>query len=881
MQLNELGHISHTENCTYTFAMAGKSQKSKRTVSVCIPCKSQKLRCNKARPICSRCQRLGKHCHYGAHTQILTPAEELLDNGTISLTNTSSQLPSFYLTPRPSDGTVLSRSSEKLTDKAHVIQSSPDLEIYEDLQLWDPNNVIVTYGSTTFFELPFAAHSIIQYDPFTRLLCGSLHGTTLYDLQSRLNKISVDPNTPANPGSELLREELGPLSFLEKSIMKWVNMTTENATNQLPFQIFNNGHTIEDTMHPTLLATVQVIVREINILLLSKSEIDHYLRHFYENVYPFYPFFEIPLFEKQLKDILHDRPGDSYEINVYDQNIRIKLQTLVFFLIVLSISLRCSTIDPDDSKMTETNCNDIARQLILYSQKILSLLDGFRVTNESIMCCNMYLFLADILNPENRMPYPSHDELLALNCINELGTTLGVFNDPSVFLRYRNDPNYDTSKDSLKRKVWIGIQLLKMQHSTADGGNNVIDVKHMETFLNTNKDSLPVFTTRFKGASYADSRIFAIQEDLYKFHLVMQRLMKSCSPLNDHQRLTDIKKNMVEFMEFLESRFSLDDLKNCEKGSDEIKEKDWRNASININAVANFWLFTANIMGRSCLLNINTMLFIHFEKLCAREPEKYQSYYHHYLLQTLTNYLTLLELIVGYLNGGFDLYLLFSHRFCFNKTVIFTILKLWVTQMRLALRFSYKKLSRSSHTGPLNLNDSAVDDSLVQCIDTLKTHLKLTVDLMANSLQDSYIGAFQALQMARYLVYLLDTDSLAYSTTRFWNKIFHMTDIPERIVEKVNSKWGVGPNSTDFIKHYLMNPEVLKNISAPLLEKIAETLGSLPLANDKINPSLGLAIPSVENNEETKNAVLNEFLESNFELFLSVINDNMGELPTI
>ena len=165
------------------------------------------------------------------------------------------------------------------------------------------------------------------------------------------------------------------------------------------------------------------------------------------------------------------------------------------------------------------------------------------------------------------------------------------------------------------------------------------------------------------------------------------------------------------------------------------------------------------------------------------------------------------------------------------------------------------------------------------CIrDSIQRQMQVLVDLAAERLQDTYFGCYQATLMAKYLLYVMDNAALPNFINRFWDRAFNTKEIPEGVLYKLNMKWGLSTKNHNFVMKNLMNPESLKNINLKLLKQIEYMFEDTtfykhpsPATFDSNNST-----PSFDSEE-----LLNQFLEINFDQFLGVINDNLGELPTL
>lgn len=820
--------------------------------------------------------------------------------------------PRDNLSPPKGSSTNLIQTPSDLKMRPERITSVPNVM----MDLWNPRDMLVSYGSTTYYDLPYNTHSIAQSDPYLRALCACLHGDTITELRSRLTSISTNTpkglsrninvtmsnTTPQSDTSILLdtnhhklndvgsvdgtERKLHPLKFIEKAIVKWIENSNEQVTNQLPLDYFNTTFTVDDIMDPKLLSSLQTLVREIELILMDKNVIDSLLRKFYEEIYPFYPLFDIRSFETDLIYILMNSNGKRYEFNVYQSNIRKKLETLVLFLLILAITLRSPNLDDKLYNIPKDNADDTARQLLIYAQKLLSLLNGFKFTNEYIICSLLYLFIAAVINPEDRDVDVTHDKILTLNCIENLALTIGLFNDPSYYPRYEKEPTKNEAFHVFRRKLWIGLQSLKLEYLTSNGSGNILNIQYLNTFLGSTPDLISNLSSKLETSSEVDRKIFSIQEDKYHFHILLSKLMSSSVSVGEQQNLQVILDNIKVTLDFMHQRFPLSKLNKKGDTKNIIVEPSWRGARVDLTSVEALEIFNANLIGLSSVMSIYNKLIFHFERESINSSEKYDKYYHKFFLEAINLYLQLTKLVTDYLRDKFDHVIMSSQKYSINKYVVYTLVRLWLVEMSYAARFSYKKeILKQQRLANANdfFNEQSEEDIqlntiLVFNLSHIKQQMETIVNLAADKLQEPYIGCYQATLMVRYLLYVMNNAGLADVINNFWERAFNTTEIPEYVLQKLNMKWGLSTKGTDFVSKYLMNPESLQNLNLPLLKQIQYMFDETDFYSHPSSENLELdnSPPGFDNEE-----MLNQFLESNFDLFLGVINDNLGELPSL
>ncbi|SMN22612.1 similar to Saccharomyces cerevisiae YCR106W RDS1 Zinc cluster transcription factor involved in conferring resistance to cycloheximide [Maudiozyma saulgeensis] len=858
--------------------MEPKSLKKQRIPTVCLTCKSQKLRCDRIHPQCSRCKRNGRECSYDyglsgpptVSNQVDTPA--------------SNASPGFSIPPISPNFISNIMTDESSTEDREVKIDTNGLD--EKLEMWDINKQFLSHGYHTYVDLPYATHSIAQHDPYLRLFCPSVHGTTLTDLQSRLEYIKASNNNDkGHINSGLLKtvNEISPLMFIEDAVVKWVAKTTDNVNNQLPWEYFNTIFTIEDRMHPSLVSTIKKLITEIELLLPQKNKINKLLKHFYQNIYPFYPLIEIPLFESDIRKILiDDGVSLSYTVLIFQENIRERLESLTLFLIIICLTLRDPNLNFQETILDTDESGEVAKKLLLLSQKILSLLNGFKYTTENILCCSLYLLISEILNPGNAEEHISHNSILTLKCLTDMAYTLGLHEEPSQFIRY-----FDREKPSqpffmYRRKLWIGLQSLRLEIITADGGCRDSDFEYLETFINNTKSSIPSFIEQFNSSTLTDRKIFVLHDNEYQFHMLMNKVMVNCGPQCKNLNLYNIFQAIERLKEFTFRKFPLSKLLS-DNDNKQLVEVEWRGACFNFSSIEKTVILRINLIFFSSLMNIFYMLSQYFEKKCCQKLEKYQTYYHQFVLQSFDAYLELTSLVKKFLDNEYRSVIMRYHEYCLNKSVAFIVIKIQSIQLGLILRICYKySILRNKDTSNKymflersNMTESIMFRNLQQISVQIKKQIYGIINSTLSKYGDTYFGCYQVMLMGRYVHYIVENEQLVKLTNDYWRKASETNEIPSKILDMMKLKWGLGPLDINIVLYYTTNPLALTGFNNTLLDLMKDALEQ---ANVYDNLTVIPRNPEFSSNEQE---VLQQLLQSNFELFSGVIGDSLGSLPTI
>lgn len=362
--------------------------------------------------------------------------------------------------------------------------------------------------------------------------------------------------------------------------------------------------------------------------------------------------------------------------------------------------------------------------------------------------------------------------------------------------------------------------------------------------------------------------------------------MTSCTAIGQQQNLQEILDNIKIVLDFMHQRFPLSKLTQTTDFKNIIVEPSWRGARVDVGSLEAIEIFHVNILGLSSVMSIYNKLIFHFEKECINSSEKYERYYHKFFLEAINIYLQLANLITDFLRDKYDHVMSSNQKYSINKYIVFSLVRLWLVEMSYAARFSYKKeilkqqrlASSNDFFNEQHEEDIQLNSILVFNISHIKQQMETTVNLAVEKLQDPYFGCYQATLMVRYLLYVMNNAGLAEVINNFWDRAFNTTEIPEYVLQKLNMKWGLSTKGTNFVAKYLMNPESLQNLNLSLLKQVQYMFDETTFYNHPTSEAFEIdnSPPGFDNEE-----MLNQFLESNFDLFLGVINDNLGELPSL
>lgn len=832
--------------------MQRKSSRVHRPKLVCLECRKRKLGCDKLRPECTRCKQNGYKCFYGGRAEFAVDAAPQNRDAKVS--------------PQSLGHTPPKIANSTEWGKFHSIFSTvPDGIANVMVYLCVTKDMLVVRGPITFLDYPFAIHSIVQHDRYTRAICGSLHGITLIELSNHLNRQQSE-QTP--------QRMLSPLPFIEKAMKNYMGIS----------RLKENQNSLVSATLPSLeneksLITAHTLIKEVESVLMDKQECEALMKIFYGEIYPFYPFMDISLFESNLKELFFVDDTDRWKFILTGKEIRKKTETLSVFLIMLSMGLKHRILSGRDNSSARTASFQKARQLSGLAYKLINLLDVFHYTNENGFVCALYYYICQYFDPEATDVSPSHAQLLTLKHLLGLATTLGLQHDPSKYARFK-----DPQIAALRRALWSGIQSLVFQISLTEGASDSLNHDHMKLFLREMQDTNAYTDEDENATGKLRAELFEISDSKYKLHMQLSKLLSACTPTSGYSELFVILVNINESEDIMNMAFPLHTLYNnsAEQGAKHIELE--RGAVIDVENIKKSEIFLGNLVGRLCILNVYDMLSLYFENECSTNWEENGKYFQYLTLQSFRAYLDVAGMISDYLIGRFG-EMGQRYGYAANKHVCFALVRLWIFQSRFLLRFSYKKHAANKQSQSANIGDNeigknkyiAISESITMITGHLRNQMAALINLAENTIEDSYLACYQAVSIFRYIVYVLDENKLMCATNEFWQRISEGRHIPHNVLEMVALKWGLEPRKSKTILHNLMDPHALRCLDQPLMDQME----SIILASNfgRYSQSLVEKNMTSELSGTYEYDVLTQILESNSEAFWDFLNDGVDRIP--
>ncbi|CAI4561376.1 AHG_G0031130.mRNA.1.CDS.1 [Saccharomyces cerevisiae] len=477
----------------------------------------------------------------------------------------------------------------------------------------------------------------------------------------------------------------------------------------------------------------------------------------------------------------------------------------------------------------------------------------FAIQMRTLLLAFLYFYVSEHLDPESPDCVLSPTNLLTLHHLLNLSMTLGLQYEPSKYKRFK-DPEVIRQR----RILWLGVQSLLFQISLAEGDAGKSNSEYMEAYLTDFEEYIEASSEYEKSsASESNVQMNDIVWNKYKFHVILSKLMSDCTSVIQHPQLFHILENIKRSEDFMAENFPTSSI---------------------------YQPFMKRNQMRSKLAKVRFSMSWIFKKLKYFLRILWENY-HFLTLKSFNAYLKLAGLISDYLENKFQGNILESRGYIIDKQICFMLVRIWMFQCRILLRFSYKQESQKKlASSSISTNDNEKEDEMIVILERLIKHIRNQmahlVDLAKGKLQDSYFGAYQTVPMFRYVVYLIDVGGLVSVTNGFWDKISSDGEIPPKVQQAVRLKWGLDCNNSRRIKQKLISSQSLQSFNQVLLCQMEDAVLSSSFAI-KANTAMSQNTAEEFFNISEEEA-LNQLLENNnFDAFWDLLGENLSDMPSL
>ncbi|KAL6951064.1 hypothetical protein ACO0QE_000357 [Hanseniaspora vineae] len=865
----------------------------KTTVTVCNPCRSRKIKCDRKKPSCTRCEESGVTCAYGRVNQV-SPQQlpsiydqalllESQQNSSAQSSHSSPTLPSLHtykmqppLLPLPqisrqintqtpgsysvssnqTDATTLninSVSSASTYDSSSSKMSSNSGE-HVHITIKDyPKPVVMIMEDSKFFSEPSVVFAFGHKDPFLKALAGSVYG--IANMEYRLgNNQGVKEWLESIKFTEGDVKEISMLKFVDK-IIKRNEQNSKRSKPEMwtPSILFWNDfklpNELSDGVLPPFLVT---LLNEVENAIPEVTLVQELLQHFYDVIYPVHPYLNLPSFKNTIAEVLI-ADEDLYKVKIGSRDIRKKVITLALLLIILRVS-HLSIHVSNDVYLKEkfAAAKTITGTIVVLAQKLYSLLNTMETSNEDGLVFLLYLNMSEVCDPENEHVCLLQKERLILNSMRDYTAFLGLQKDMNTFPHIAALKDFDDNYIFQRKKLYVGGTFWRLNRLLPDGYGNIQEILDVEQFIQQKHGIIvdPAYNFMFRKLRY---------------YLMLLKL-NNVANNEINVPLKDFKKLLTNCENMLAKEFSLGQLAEQSSTSD-------KQFACEIIAL--------NITGRICVLNQTFLLMIYFEDKVSFDPFEFSEYQMEFMLDSFRIIVELLGMITKYLEGKYDVYVPKAQAYMLRPAISEALLKCWVFLVAMIVRFKYCKknleallISQSMFYQTSSSNNSRNGENakkvLIQKLKLLTNNctelLRFSVHLSAETIAKSHYSCYESTCVFGYIVQLLDMKKLTEATERFWTLL---NFVPPEIINRIQLKWGIEISETTVILSKLENSNVLNNIDENVVESMHRILSDVDFSYKNIN----LPTPYISDN-----SAIAQFLQNDLDEYFDFWDDNLPAL---
>lgn len=665
---------------------AAIGKKRNKLSFVCQSCRKSKTKCDKQKPSCSRCLRLGHQCIYDLELQP-TPKNPSKD---ATITRLQKELEYWK-------SQVMAEIGSNRETTGSPVSKRQKLDQYTTAP--DPHNVIINFSnmyprlvirSTKVRDLkPLAKVSQIRQDRFLSVFIASIFVASFKN--SLLQTAFPETMEPINDSQVSCHHEILDLqnkllkrckNYLQQTrILEFTNYLTVGTEvpkkHQSGFfiKLFSNLFCrtgIEDSCTSARYSKPfqDLVLRGENVLPCLEA-IKMYKIHFYRYIYPIVPFMDISLFEDCLATLLQKDPENpqKVKINMGTDDSKYKLANISMLLVVLKITNISMDIAYANSKGSLNSFDDnfdsilmeenrISDEAIVVAQLYLAKLNIFHSTNEIHICCMMYIWFFFLITQEDGdMLFGSSTDVF-LGFVATLASNTGLTRDPSQYRQFKLKGKIDPRMSNFRRKLGLCVLLIGYYATPLTGKHPQLMDSYIKNFVNINRgrdsymdlvrgdmESPDSFNLKIHASVYKGYQLCRLQHEL-------DRITRN--PQKDPS-LAEIEILLERFQVILDNHFSIFGLESGDSSRDiEILKTREGSIEIDMGFVDHSNSFERHIIVRMELVMITSTLFLYFENQCGQERSEYMPYYEKYFSETVKQTLQLTKIIEKYYRGDFE-----------------------------------------------------------------------------------------------------------------------------------------------------------------------------------------------------------------------------------
>lgn len=505
-----------------------RKQKRNRISFVCQSCRKSKTKCDREKPECGRCIKLGIKCIYDVSKQI--PPRIPSKDATIARLQKDVHYwknKAMKLINEQHDNNnqrvVLSEDEEYLINnpkRSLSIESSDSIEspqnkkrhALKDIQI----NLYKDHSTMIFSKVmkqdvkPLSENFVLIQDKFISTLIASVfihpsRNSMIPALTANANISRAQPSIRNNVVKlkEMLMDKYKD-PFQREKINEFTDRILQNATTSRNLKIgvilsmlyntvgheYLEDHCFKPGEYSVLL---QTFITEFENILPPKNIVDRYKANFYEYVHPNLPFLDIDMFEETISQTVLQDPQDEnkIKINLGNTHLRFKLENLSILLVLLKLSYIsfCAT-DVESTTFPSEYLSEkvvskypISNDVILLAQRCLASENWCACTNENIITCLLYIWSFFAFSPEEGDFFLEHPTDVISSLIMMLSTSIGLHRDPYDFPQLKDQTLSDKRILNQRRLLWISVVGVCSFESTLKGRHPILSMDLVSSFM--------------------------------------------------------------------------------------------------------------------------------------------------------------------------------------------------------------------------------------------------------------------------------------------------------------------------------------------------------------------------------------------------------------
>lgn len=447
--------------------------KRRRFTVVCDPCKARKVRCDLRHP-CSSCIR--------QNAQLLCTYNGKLGRESPKPFN-SNENPAKPEPESPAYGTAVPGSLvyESLDSTVYLVPSTTAdvltrfkvlLDVVGVNPVANSRNVLdfyAGYSSLSFDPVlgdeinhgPFSWHAVVRVDPGLKSLWSFVLHNRPVPMLDRIANVYTKSVPAANEGKKLLVLDRIRQHLLHKFESK--DASFSDVPMGLTFRDPNSRRM--DIAHEDRLLGI----------LPPKSVVAYHLDHFFEILYPLFPYLDENVFRRHVERLLGTISGglENDRFVYINSTAAMDSAHLGLLCIVLRISyLTFVTNDPkmaDDFQSSDLLKWPIGLEYVDYARACLSRLHMLNCTSLSVLQLMVFVRIYVELSPED-IEGPGRDMFQVNNgVLLQMANSIGLNREPTKIVNLLRDP----SIHNVRRKLWVFIQFKDMINSIKFGSPSI------------------------------------------------------------------------------------------------------------------------------------------------------------------------------------------------------------------------------------------------------------------------------------------------------------------------------------------------------------------------------------------------------------------------